>query len=167
LDTSPLVDLDYFNTKNNILQENVVDIDRMRIARESEWVKKYEPRKFIELLTDDKINRNLLTWLKTWDYIVFNKHANKKNSIPPLMFNKHFNSNTIKYEAENNYFDAIFNNPKKLMLLAGPPGCGKTTLIRVLAQHCKYNIVEINASEDRSANNLITRIENITNNDTI
>lgn len=53
------------------------------------------------------------------------------------------------------------------MLLAGPPGCGKTTLIRVLAQHCKYNIVEINASDDRSANHLITKIEDITNNDTI
>jgi chromosome transmission fidelity protein 18 len=158
VDTSALVDLNYFNTKNPISHENVVDVDRMRLARESEWVKKYEPRKFIELLTDDKINRNLLMWLKTWDFIVFNKNGNKKNNMPLLMFNKHFNSNHIKFETENNYFDAVFNNPKKLMLLAGPPGCGKTTLIRVLAQHCKYNIVEINASDDRSTNNLITKI---------
>ena len=28
-------------------------------------------------------------------------------------------------------------------------GCGKTTLARVIARHCKYSYVEINASDDR------------------
>ena len=35
-------------------------------------------------------------------------------------------------------------------LLHGPPGLGKTTLAHVVASHAGYNVVEINASDDRS-----------------
>ena len=39
----------------------------------------------------------------------------------------------------------------------GPPGLGKTTLAHVVANHAGYNVVEINASDDReySANKII------------
>ena len=30
------------------------------------WTEKYKPQKFIELLTDEKVNRNILTWLMSW-----------------------------------------------------------------------------------------------------
>ena len=35
-------------------------------------------------------------------------------------------------------------------MLYGPPGLGKTTLAHVVANHAGYNVVEINASDDRS-----------------
>ena len=47
-------------------------------------------------------------------------------------------------------------------LLYGPPGLGKTTLAHVVANHAGYNVVEINASDDReySANKIIYLCEN-------
>ena len=49
-------------------------------------------------------------------------------------------------------------------LLYGPPGLGKTTLAHVVANHAGYNVVEINASDDReySANKIIYLCENRT-----
>lgn len=37
------------------------------------WVDKYQPKGYIDLLSDDTTNRNLLTWLKMWDKIVFGR----------------------------------------------------------------------------------------------
>ena len=39
-------------------------------------------------------------------------------------------------------------------------GLGKTTLAHVVAKHCGYRPVEINASDDRSAGALTSRIQN-------
>lgn len=41
-------------------------------------------------------------------------------------------------------------NNKKVILLYGPPGCGKSTLARVLAAHAGYKSIEINASDERT-----------------
>ncbi|KAF8106505.1 hypothetical protein N665_0139s0094 [Sinapis alba] len=47
---------------------------------------------------------------------------------------------------------------QKILLLCGPPGLGKTTLAHVAAKHCGYRVVEINASDERSAAAIETRI---------
>ena len=83
--------MEYFSSKNNTSVEEAV-IDRSKMVKYSEWVKKYEPQKFIDLLTDDKINRNLLTWVKSWDPIVFNKPVTKKLNLTPAIFNRNFGS---------------------------------------------------------------------------
>ena len=35
------------------------------------WVDKYRPRTFLDLLSDEQINREVLRWLKSWDKLVF------------------------------------------------------------------------------------------------
>ena len=43
------------------------------------------------------------------------------------------------------------NRPKqKCALLYGPPGLGKTTLAHIIGATAGYNVVEMNASDDRS-----------------
>lgn len=49
---------------------------------------------------------------------------------------------------------------QKIALLCGPPGLGKTTLAHTIARHAGYNIVEINASDDRSPEAFKLALEN-------
>lgn len=50
----------------------------------------------------------------------------------------------------------------KVVLLCGPPGLGKTTLAHMVAKHAGYNVVEINASDERSADSFKKALENAT-----
>ena len=43
---------------------------------------------------------------------------------------------------------------QRIILLAGPQGTGKTTLAHVLATHCGYRAMEVNASDDRTVDKL-------------
>jgi len=86
------------------------------------WVDKYAPKKFLELISESRATREILGWIKQWDDCVKNG-IRGKDTRPE----------------------------KRVLLLVGPPGMGKTTLAHVLAAHCKYNPVEINASDDRTA----------------
>lgn len=57
------------------------------------WVEKYRPSKYLDLLSDESTNRNLLKWLKMWDKVVFQRYELSKNH------NSHFqltNSDSIR-----------------------------------------------------------------------
>jgi chromosome transmission fidelity protein 18 len=44
-------------------------------------------------------------------------------------------------------------------MLYGPPGTGKSTMARVLAHHCGYKPIEINASDERTGEKLLEKIK--------
>ena len=44
--------------------------------------------------------------------------------------------------------------------MCGPPGLGKTTLAHIIANHAGYNVVEMNASDDRSVDAFKKMLEN-------
>lgn len=134
------------------------------------WVDKYTPRCYTELLSDDFTNRCLLKWLKLWDTVVFGKEKAVKKAKPSTEQKPNFRTQKEqqgKWKTKAQITEEILeaeldqhNRPKyKVALLTGPPGLGKTTLAHVIARHAGYNVVEMNASDDRSPDVFKTRIE--------
>ncbi|TVY34870.1 Chromosome transmission fidelity protein [Lachnellula subtilissima] len=112
--------------------ENLVTKSKPR--RTLMWTEKYRARHFMELVGDDRTHRQVLRWLKAWDPLVFPK-AGKAKVVAP----KRPGAEVDEEKAH-----------KKILLLTGPPGLGKTTLAHVCARQAGYEIMEINASDERS-----------------
>ena len=129
------------------------------------WVDKYSPKLYTELLSDDGVNRKLLKWLKLWDPIVFGVDAPKYATKPDTSkreTNKNNNFASKYHQNESNEeftLDEAMRPRFKIALLCGAPGLGKTTLAHVIAQQAGYDIVEVNASDDRSPEVFASRIE--------
>ncbi|KAI4868682.1 hypothetical protein F4820DRAFT_409270 [Hypoxylon rubiginosum] len=107
------------------------------------WTEKYRARNFTDLVGDDLTNRQVLRWLKRWDPIVFPGSV-KSRSI--------MRRPGGKAEAEEE------KPHRKILMLTGPPGLGKTTLAHVCAKQAGYEVMEINASDDRSRDVVKNRI---------
>ncbi|KTW25985.1 hypothetical protein T552_03259 [Pneumocystis carinii B80] len=110
------------------------------------WVKKYAPKKFMDLIGDDRIHREVLRWIKHWDFCVFGKY------LPQSKI----------YEKENELNYDFLKRPKqKILMLTGTPGLGKTTLAHIAARQAGYNVIEINASDDRTGAVVKNQISNV------
>ena len=48
------------------------------------WNMKYIPNKFHQLLSYEKINREILIWLKAWDSVVFKKKVVEEEDDEPF-----------------------------------------------------------------------------------
>ena len=97
------------------------------------WTEKYRARKFTDLIGDERTHRSVMHWLKRWDQIVFPGSYRPKTKT--------------KGSGEN-----VEEKPhRKILLLTGPPGLGKTTLAHVCAKQAGYEVQEINASDERSS----------------
>ena len=42
------------------------------------WVDEYRPQQYTDLLGDDRVHREVMAWVKEWDYCVFGKSKGKQ-----------------------------------------------------------------------------------------
>ncbi|KAF7186558.1 Chromosome transmission fidelity protein 18 [Pseudocercospora fuligena] len=105
------------------------------------WTEKYRARKFTDLIGDERTHRHVMHWLKRWDQIVFPGSYRPKAKKGALA------------EEEKPH--------RKILMLTGPPGLGKTTLAHVCARQAGYEVQEINASDERSATVVKGRIRDM------
>ena len=138
------------------------------------YTEKYKPKHYSDLLTEEKINREILTWVKSWDDVVFNRKFNIPKIPVPIMNNSlspnkpKFNKTGLKKDEKNkdNLFQYIevdyIRQKHKIILIGGQPGIGKTTLANIIAKQCGYEPIVVNASDERTTDKLILRIYNST-----
>ena len=112
------------------------------------WVEKYAPAGFLDLLSDELINREVVKWVKEWERCVFG--GSTQNAVGS---NNGSNNGNLALAQ-----DPLSRPEHKIILLAGPPGLGKTTLAHIVAKHCGYKPMEINASDARSGPALVGKV---------
>ena len=82
----------------------------------------------------------MLQWLTAWKNQI--KSKNKTVTSPVK------GSNNNKGKMGNKDMSNLQEN--KILLLSGSPGIGKTTLAHIIAKHAGFNVIEMNASDDRT-----------------
>ncbi|KAJ3385624.1 hypothetical protein HDU84_002107 [Entophlyctis sp. JEL0112] len=108
------------------------------------WVNKFAPKSYVDLIGDERINREVMTWVKQWDYCVFKKPLPRKPDEEKSW--------------KTSKPDPFHRPEKKVLLLSGPAGLGKTTLAHIIGRHAGYNIIEVNASDDRTGDSMRNKV---------
>lgn len=138
-------ELSEFDSHNRELEQGANELRNLSNKRRVNtlWTEKYRPNKFIDLIGNEKTNAHILKWLNDWTYVVKG--------------GKLIDSNT--YGRDMN-IDPLKRPRKKVLLIHGPPGIGKTTIAQCVCKQLGYEMHEINSSDERSGPAVKDKVQN-------
>lgn len=99
------------------------------------WVDKYRPRSFLQLCPagNEKLYRAVMHWLRKWGPMVF-------GDVPADAKPTHGGLGPADFS------DPWHRPYKRILLVHGPPGIGKTALVHLVAHQMGYAVLELNAA---------------------
>lgn len=114
------------------------------------WTTKHSPLSVNDCVGNNSQFLKIMEWLKDWTDVVI--RGNKKQ-VKQRFYNAQAGSAG----------DGFSNVNARACLISGPPGVGKTTSVRLIAEYMGYEIREWNASDERSkksVNNILGELKN-------
>lgn len=151
------VEKEEFEEKLSILAKTTetkpAGYDGLSVAESKLWVDKYAPKSFADLLSDERVNRNVLIWLKEWSGTVFGEKFT--NPLPRVRYQRNATGASV---AVTDIVEPKDRPDHLCILISGPPGIGKTTLAHIIAKQAGFQAVEFNASDDRSASSFMPKV---------
>lgn len=88
------------------------------------WTEKYKPQNFLQLCPagNERQYRTIMRWLQKWSPMVFGERVKETDGT-----------------------DSLGRPNRKILLIHGPPGVGKTVATHILVRQMGYNVQELNA----------------------
>ncbi|VDM97469.1 unnamed protein product [Thelazia callipaeda] len=153
-----------FGVSDSVYSEDINN--RPSFSEDNLWVEKYAPNSYADLISDEAINRMLLNWMRMWDECVFQRTISDAimkygpRNQQPLLSDERPRRPLHKARAFLNIQNILLiiffffgsNGLRKLevVLIVGPAGTGKSTLASIVAHHAGYQVVGLNASDERN-----------------
>ena len=110
------------------------------------WTDKYAPKSLNDFIGNSEAIKLFTDWMKNWETGI--KKGNKQK---------------IEYRCGKQVMNLNF----KACLISGPPGIGKSTLARLMAKEFGYEVLETNASDQRSKKVIEELLSNTVDNKSI
>ncbi|CDW82869.1 brct domain containing protein [Stylonychia lemnae] len=128
-------------------------IQRPKIPEQQQlWTDKYAPQELKDVIGNKGPINNFKEWLQDWEDVVL--RGMKKDVQPKGGWGR------------QNYQDLPRINAKACMI-SGPPGIGKSSIVRIFAKDLGYHLIEFNASDNRSKKTIDALIKDMSTSTTI
>ena len=145
------------HNKDSIIKREIIISSKSSLQIIEKYIEHIKEKCDINIVKTIKIYKLLITGDKKdrmikWNKIVTKTNKNKENTIVSDKVNKSFFEDINKFIKDELYFTKRGQPYKKGYLLYGEPGCGKTSLIKVVAN--EYNlpvfIIDLNLFKSNS-----------------